>query len=195
MHTKLAMLLSPLNPLQGGNPGRGRLALVLIDLHEKDRGAFTYEHGTLDEGIARTARVVSAAREMRLPLVFVSGSGGILPDVMEAAGGEALFVRKTRLSAFSSADFETILSAHDAETLIVGGWIRHICVRATIADALQRGFRVATSDEILFGNREMQNQHARRACLAYFSERCLLYETSDDLVEKLRLHPDPPLPL
>ncbi len=170
--------------MQGGLEGRKkRVALMLIDFQQRHRGSFTYEHGPLSEGIARAASVISSAQSSGIPVILVSGKvhRDIFPEISEAAGADAIRLYKKTLDAFKEPDLETILGAYDIDTIVVGGWIRHICVMATTAEALKRGFSVMTSDEILFGNREMANLAARRMCLEYYRKNCRLFETVGEL--------------
>lgn len=172
----------------GAAKGMKRTGLLLIDFQQGHRGSFTYEHGPLSEGIAKTASVISRARESGIPVILVSGKvyRDVFPEVSEAAGSGALRIYKKTLDAFKEPDLETILGAYDVDTLIIGGWIRHICVMATAAEALKRGFSVMTSDEILFGNRETANLAARRMCLEYYRKNCTLFDSSADLIEGMR---------
>ncbi|MEW6722230.1 MAG: isochorismatase family protein [Candidatus Micrarchaeota archaeon] len=181
--------MQKLHALPGSAPQavRMRPALVLVDLLQPDRRFFSYEHGTVAEGISRVVGLIRTARSINAPILLVSGvrNREILPEIIDAAGDKAYFAHKSKLSAFSAPDFETILNAHDIDALIIGGWIRHICVRTTVADALSRGFGVMTSDEILFGNREKLNLQARRTCLDYLREHCSLHETADSLAASI----------
>ncbi len=162
------------------------MGLLLIDFQQGHRGSFTYEHGPLSEGIAKTASVIS--RASGIPVILVSGKvyREIFPEISEAAGTDAIRLYKKTLDAFKEPDLETILGAYDIDAIAIGGWIRHICVMATAAEALKRGFSVMTSDEILFGNRETANLAARRMCLEYYRKNCTLFDTSSDLADAMR---------
>ncbi len=160
-----------------------RPALVLVDMLEKDRGMFTYEHGPLSEGIRRTTDVIASFRSARMPLILVTGtrSREVFREIALASGPDALTVGKPKMSAFSAPDFQTILNAYDIDTIVLGGWIRHLCVMATASEAVSLGYRIRTSDQILFGNRELLNLQARRMCLEWFRRECSLLETSEEL--------------
>jgi nicotinamidase-related amidase len=162
-----------------------RVALMLIDFQQRHRGSFTYEHGPLGEGIAKTASVISSARSTGIPIILVSGKvcRDVFPEISEAAGNAAIRIFKKTMDAFKEPDLETILGAYDVDTIAIGGWIRHICVMATASEALKRGYSVMTSDEILFGNREMANLAARRMCLEYYRKNCRLFESANDLIQ------------
>ncbi len=175
------MLANPESPPSQRKP---RTALVIVDMLEKDLGAFTYEHGPVAEGIRRTADVIASSRSLGLPLILITGtrSRGLVREIAQAAGTEALVVGKPKMSAFSAPDMQTILNAYDIDTIVLGGWIRHLCVMATASEAVSLGYRIRTSDQILFGNREMLNLQARRMCLEWFRRECELCETSGELL-------------
>ncbi len=171
-----------------GDGSKRRYALVLVDMLEKDRSGFSYEHGPVAEGIRRTADLASASRAAGVPIILITGtrSREVLREVAQAAGPDALVVGKPKMSAFSEPDFLTILNAYDIDTIALGGWIRHLCVMATASEAVSLGFRVQTSDEVLFGNRELLNLQARRMCLEWFRRECSLLETSGELATAIR---------
>jgi nicotinamidase-related amidase len=177
--------MTPDAPVQGGLEGqKKRVALMLIDFQQRHRGSFTYEHGPLCEGISRASSVISSARSSGIPVILVSGkvTRDVFPEISEAAGTDAIRIYKKTMDAFKEPDLETILGAYDVDTIAMGGWIRHLCVMATTAEALKRGFSVMTSDEILFGNRETANLAARRMCLEYYRKNCSLFDSSADLI-------------
>jgi len=165
-----------------------KLALLLIDFQQKDRGYFTYEHGLLPEGIAKTVSVIASAKASGIPTIMVSGrlSKELFPEIASAAGENALRLHKRGIDAFKEPDLETYLNANDVDTLIIGGWVRHICVMATAREAINRGFSVMTSDEMLFGDRGMANLVARRTCLDFFRKNCILLDTSSELVSQIQ---------
>lgn len=161
-----------------------KTALLLVDYLQRDRGRFTYEHGPLSEGISKTVSVIEAAHSLGFPIILIAGriTRELFPEIEEAAGPRALRIYKRKMDAFTEPDLETFLNAMDVNAVAIGGWIRHLCVTATANSALGRGFPVLTSDEILFGNREIANLGARRISLDYFKRECELYETSSDLI-------------
>lgn len=167
----------------GQTPER-KTALLLVDYLQRDRGRFTYEHGTLSEGIAKTVSVIEAAHSLGLPVILIAGriTRELFPEIENAAGPRALRIFKSKMDAFTEPDLETFLNALDINAVAIGGWTRHLCVTATANSALGRGFPVLTSDEILFGNREIANLGARRISLDFFKRECELYGTSSDLV-------------
>jgi nicotinamidase-related amidase len=122
----------------------------------------------LDGPVAQTARLLEAARERDLPILFTSiayddadladaGVWGIkvpasgtlrtgTPEVeldprLERRSSEGL-VWKKYASGFFGTDLATRLTAAGVDTLLLAGCTTSGCVRATAVDGLQHGFRV-----------------------------------------------------
>lgn len=120
----------------------------------------------LDKPVAETVRILEAARAKRVPVIFTVVEYG--PDLKEAghflakvpslkylvAGSrwveldprlgrrpEEPILKKHFASAFFGTDLAARLRALAADTLIVTGYSTSGCVRATVVDALQNGFR------------------------------------------------------
>jgi nicotinamidase-related amidase len=55
---------------------------------------------------------------------------------------------KNRFSVFSNKDFDNFLKKNKIEELIVGGLITNCCVRATIIDAYNLGYKTTIVKEI-----------------------------------------------
>lgn len=122
----------------------------------------------LDGPVAQTARLLEAARECGLPIIFTStayddadfADAGVwrikvpasetlrtgTPEVeldprLERRSGEGL-VWKKYASAFFGTDLATRLTTAGADTVLLAGCTTSGCVRATAVDGLQHGFRV-----------------------------------------------------
>ncbi len=164
-----------------------RTAILLVDFQQRSRHQFTYEHGPLDDGIARTVSVVRCARAQDAPIVILTAHQDpfVFPEINSAAGPGSSRIGKRSMSAFEGTFLETMLNAMDVGNVVVGGWVRHQCVIATIRDSLAAGFSVMTSDEILFGNREMMNSSSRTAVLAEIGRSCQLYDTAEELLRAI----------
>jgi len=169
--------------MQAPEGRRIRAALLLIDFQQAHRRSFSYEHGTLEEGIFRTASLITEAKSSGCPIIIVSGkvTREVFPEIAEAAGPGAIKIHKRSMSAFSEPGLIGILKAHGADTVVLCGWIRHLCVMASAAEALESGFSIRTSDEVLFGNRELGNPQARKMALGYFARMGRLFETAEEL--------------
>jgi nicotinamidase-related amidase len=158
----------------GGRSGAGaRPALVVVDL----LNGFTDPESPLwcdaDVAVAATARLLAAARAAGAPVAFttvqydeagarvaraflekvpalrVLTPGTHWPAVDERIApraGEAV-LPKLFASAFFGTPLQAMLAAAGADTVVVTGASTSGCVRATVVDALQHGYRVVVPRE------------------------------------------------
>jgi maleamate amidohydrolase len=154
------------------HPG-SRPALVVVDLVN----GFTDRESPLwcdaDEAVAATARLLDAARAAGAPVAFTTvqydeagarvaraflakipalrtlAAGTRWPAVDERIAprdGEPVLL-KLFASAFFGTPLAAMLAAHGADTVVVTGASTSGCVRATVVDALQHGYRVVVPRE------------------------------------------------
>ncbi|PRC48228.1 cysteine hydrolase, partial [Mycobacterium sp. ITM-2017-0098] len=152
----------PKQPLIVGNP-----VLVVVDIQEG--GGMSADDAGIPvmpghaERVARAERLVAAAREARVPVVFfqelhrpsgidfgreLDGTEGV--HCVEGGPGTDLeptlrpnldgpnhefHIVKRRYSGFIGTDFEIVLSGLKASTLILIGGLTDVCVHYTFADA------------------------------------------------------------
>jgi nicotinamidase-related amidase len=162
------------------------MAVVLIDLQAAHRHEFSYGHGTVEEGLRRTVAVIAEARSLSMPVFLVTGERHpeIIPEILEAAGKGRRIFEKKMLSAFSSLDLLYFLN--EVDTLVVGGWARHLCVRETVLDALGEGYSIMTSDQLVFGKHPSDEPMLGETYLRGFGDQLYLYRTSEDLTLAMR---------
>ena len=147
-----------------------RPALLLVDLQNDFLSAAGLEPPAAAV-VAGARRLLAGAREAAIPVVHVVTTvdaaaddrmphwrtlgrwrcvrgtpGHAAPAVLSPAAGEAT-VSKRFFSAFSSPDLERVLGAAGADTLVVAGVHLHGCVRGTVLDAYERGFRVWVAED------------------------------------------------
>ncbi|SOD74236.1 nicotinamidase-related amidase [Jatrophihabitans sp. GAS493] len=128
------------------------------------------------ERIARAERILQAAREAHIPVVFfqeVHRPSGIdfgreldgaesvhcvdgdpsteLIDSLRPIEGEFHIVKR-RYSGFIGTEFEIVLRALKASTLILVGGLTDVCVHYTFADAHQRDFYVRVVGDCVGGS-------------------------------------------
>lgn len=151
----------------GGSIGFGeRPALVVIDLinaftdPESDLGA------DVSDVLKQTGRLLSVFREHDLPRYFTTvafedsygdagqfiekvpalrelqlGTDRVGVDDRIAPVGDERIILKKYASAFFGTDLETELTTHRVDTLVITGVTTSGCVRATVVDSLQHGYR------------------------------------------------------
>ncbi len=167
----------------------GRTALLLIDLQSAHRHHFSYDHGTVEDGVRRTISVIEAVRSLGLPILLVTGESApeIIPEIRSAAGRAARVFQKTLNSAFTCLDLLHYLNeCARIDALIVGGWARHLCVRETVLDALGESFLILTSDQLVFGKGSSEAPMLDETNLRGFAEQLFIFQSAEDLVACLR---------
>jgi maleamate amidohydrolase len=147
-----------------------RAAIIVVDLQ---RGFFTTEYAdqsraaqVRDSLVVNSNRLLRAAREQRLPVIFIvtsyrpDRSNWTLlmkdhdrPICIEGTDGEKpvpgleivpqdRVVKKTRYSGFYDTDLESVLHSLAVESLVICGINTHACVRTTVIDAFMRDYRI-----------------------------------------------------
>jgi maleamate amidohydrolase len=151
-----------------------RPALLIVDMqHDSiDEDAPTTCAPMAQERLPTVVRLLEAAREARIPVIFTQGVvAADLSDVglwkgphgrgevqIEGTPGveivselqprpEEPIVRKRRPSAFFGTGLEDLLGELDVDTLIVAGSSMSGCVRATVVDAFSRDLRTIVVDD------------------------------------------------
>src|SRR5579884_3069360 len=158
----------------GGRQGAGtRPALVVVDLNRGFTDPASPLHCDTDAAVEATARLLEAARENRCPVVFTTlcydeagqkvakafidkvpslltlAPGTPWPEIDERiapAPGEPV-LQKLFASAFFGTPLVALLSAAHCDTVIVTGASTSGCVRATVVDGMQYGYRVVVPRE------------------------------------------------
>jgi maleamate amidohydrolase len=145
-----------------------RPAVLVVDFMSAFTDPASPFASELDAPVAETNRLLEAARDCELPILFTStsyddgdladaGVWGIkvpasatlrtgTPEVeldprLERRSGEGLVLKKYA-SAFFGTDLATRLTTSGVDTILLAGCTTSGCVRATAVDGLQHGFRV-----------------------------------------------------
>lgn len=177
----------PKQPLIVGNP-----VLVVVDMQEAG-GMPAEEVGIehmpgYDDRVARAQRMIDAAREAGIPIVFfqevhrpsgidfgreldgvegehcVEGRPGtpLHPALLPEFNGlnHEFHIVKRRYSGFIGTEFEIVLSGLKADTLILIGGLTDVCVHYTFADAHQRDFYVRVVTDCVGGSTQYRHDAA-----------------------------------
>lgn len=141
-------------------------AVVVVDLMRAFTDSRSPLGADLDAEIAATVELLAAAREARVPIVFVtteyradledagvfvdkvpslrelrSGSSAVgLDPRLGRREGEPILVKKFA-SAFFGTDLAERLRGNEIDTALIVGCTTSGCIRATVVDAMQHGFR------------------------------------------------------
>jgi maleamate amidohydrolase len=185
----------------------GRIGLLIIDFVNGFADPAVFGGGNIPEAMERSVPLLQAAREMKWPIahsrivyadddsdanVFslkVPGmlslkehtpASAIVPQLMPEAG--ELVVRKNVPSAFFGTSLAAWLTMRGVNTLVVAGCVTSGCVRASVVDAMQFGFRpVVLSDCV--GDRAIAPHEAN---LFDMAQKYAAVMTSDELMAQVR---------
>ncbi|MDR5741067.1 MULTISPECIES: N-carbamoylsarcosine amidohydrolase [unclassified Caballeronia] len=186
---------------------KGPVGLLVIDFVNGFADPAVFGGGNIAEAIANTVPLLAAAREMKWPVahsrivyadddsdtnVFslkVPGmltlkedtpASAIVPQLAPVHG--ELVVRKNVPSAFFGTSLAAWLSMRGVSTLVVAGCVTSGCVRASVVDAMQYGFRpVVLSDCV--GDRALEPHEAN---LFDMRQKYAAVMTSAELMAHLR---------
>jgi acyl-CoA reductase-like NAD-dependent aldehyde dehydrogenase len=179
--------------------------LLLVDLQNDFLSAPGLEPPA-GELVDRAAELLRGCRAMSVPVVHVwttidrqadnrmphwrragrwdcvaGTEGHAPPPALSAAAGEPV-VDKTSFSAFSNPHLAELLERLGAEDLVVCGVHLHGCVRGTVLDAYQRGYRVWVPDDAVGSYDGLHAAVTRR----YLDGRAARFATVEVLLDRLR---------
>lgn len=173
-------------------------ALVIIDAQNE------YLDGKLALPGIRTAldalvRLLAKAREAGAPIIHVahsgrpgglfdrSGHGGAIIEAVSPKAGERV-VEKTLPNAFAQTSLDADLKAIGRTSLILAGFMTHMCVSSTARAALDLGYRVTVAGDAAatrdlpdpFGG-VISAEALHRAALAELADRFAVVATVDQI--------------
>jgi len=170
----------------GGTSGVGhRPCVIVVDFINGFTDPSTELYTDMHDEIAYTARLLEIARDQSIPIVFTTvvyephyldgahfiekvpalkillrGTNWIdVDDRLARRPEREPLVEKKFASAFFGTSLQSMLVAFGIDTVIVTGCTTSGCVRATVVDALQHGYRVLVSREVL-GDRSASSHQA-----------------------------------
>ncbi|QBL92480.1 Maleamate amidohydrolase [Komagataeibacter saccharivorans] len=144
----------------------GRIGLLIIDFVNGFADPEAFGGGNIPQAIDRTRILLAHARRLgwkvahtrivfaddgsdanifslkvptMLGLTETSPASAIVPELAPVQG--EYVVRKTSPSAFAGTPLAAWLVSHGIQTLVVAGCVTSGCVRASVLDAMQNGFR------------------------------------------------------
>ena len=128
--------------------------LLIIDVQERFTAAIPSIAAEAPTG-QRLRQLMDGCNLFQLPMLvtqqYPKGLGQSLNYVVEAhnAASTAVSGDKTHFSVIDDAELRLKLADQNRDTVIVAGIEAHVCVLATVADLLQRGYNViAAADAI-----------------------------------------------
>ncbi|TLS36250.1 isochorismatase family protein [Pseudalkalibacillus caeni] len=165
-------------------PGE-RPAVVVVDFIKGFTDPQCKLGSNLDEEVNNTKKLLDAARSKKLPIIFTTVvyephflDGGYfiekvpalknltaesewikVDERLERRDDSEPLITKKYASSFFGTSLSSILAYHRVDTLIVTGCTTSGCVRATVVDALQYGFKPIVPEECV-GDRSEQAHRA-----------------------------------
>jgi nicotinamidase-related amidase len=158
----------------GGRQGLGRRpALLVIDMTVGFTSRESPLHCELEDAVAAIEQLLDAARAKELPVVYTTVSYGEgekavakafiekVPALLALTEGSGFteidpriaplphepVLNKLFASAFFGTSLQSLLAAHDCDSVLVTGASTSGCVRATAVDVLQNGYRLVIPRE------------------------------------------------
>ena len=171
----------------GQRQGAGtRPALLVIDMSLGFTSPGSPLHCELEDVVAAIARLLEAARAVGAPVVFTTVSYGEGEQAVAKAFIEKVpallalaadgpytaidpriaplphepLLNKLFASAFFGTSLQSLLAAHDCDSVIVTGASTSGCVRATAVDVLQNGYRLLVPREAVGDRNQAAHEQA-----------------------------------
>lgn len=130
-------------------------AVLIVDMEEIMVNGHGYiappDSVEMEREIGYQVDIIAECKEQGIPIYQVQreGFGPVHPRLLKAMGrGEREPMIKYHLSGFDETSLHEELSDLGIENLIVMGLFAGACVKSTVSDAVQLGYRVITSPEI-----------------------------------------------
>ena len=184
----------------------GKIGLIIVDFVNGFADPNAFGGGNIPPAIERTKPLLAEARKrswkvahtrivfaddgadanifsLKVPsllkLTESNPQSHIVPELAPAPG--EYVVRKTVPSAFAGTALASWLSSHGVQSLVVAGCVTSGCVRASVLDAMQLGFRPFIVSDCV-GDRAI-NPH--EANLFDMAQKCGEVLSLDDLLARL----------
>ena len=169
------------------------LALLLIDLIPLKPGYPHYEFGAAEkEGKSAMIRVLGQAKASHIPIYALRYS----PPMIERGCGPMMLdplvygyvpphevITKHHDDAFKTPGFSSQLCQRGLTELLLTGFNRDICVKASAKGAVDHGFSVVTSEHLMFSDRSFRPY--RYKSLAFFQKHTTFLASVEDVMAYL----------
>ena len=188
----------------GERQGFGRRpALLVIDMSVGFTSPESPLHCELEDAVAAIGQLLEAARASRLPVVYTTVSYGEgekavakafidkVPALLALAEGTPFteidpriaplphepVLNKLFASAFFGTSLQSLLAAHDCDSVLLTGTSTSGCVRATAVDVLQNGYRLTIPREAVGDRNRAAHEQALYDVDAKYGDVVSLEET------------------
>ena len=161
-----------------------RPAIIVVDFINGFTDTNCQLASNYDDEIAHTSALLKAARKQNIPIIFTTveyenafeeakyfvqkipalqvlteNSHWVQVDKRLLRQQQEVVIRKKFASAFFGTNLHSILTSKKVDTLIIVGCTTSGCIRATVVDALQYGYRVIVPEQCV-GDRSSDQHNA-----------------------------------
>jgi len=150
-YPEVGAVVEPLHRLLDAARGSDSLVIHVADRHRP--GVYDAEFDHIPEHLGRGGRDAE----------YFSG-------FEPKPGPKEVEVEKRRYSAFFATDLALILHEHRIETVVVAGVKTNVCIRATVADGFQYGYRMVVPREATNSNRKHLEEASIEDMSRYMAE-------------------------
>lgn len=161
---------------------RGKLAVVLIDMQ-------TYFVKKLREGdaeriISNQIKILKHCCQFDIPVIAFElepkRHGNMISEIAEIVNGNSNYelMVKRRYSAFWETNLDKRLKKLKIKKLFIMGINACYCVRETAEDAIERGYEIVTSNEVISG----QTGHPKDNDIPWFSNNGSCIDSIGELI-------------
>ena len=169
-------------------------ALVVVHIQDSaHRYWLAYRHGEVSDGIQRLKFAINAAAGHGIPTIFLGLGEGSYRNFPTDLAEDLLsydFLESANDGFINNPDrpetLKGILDGYCATDLVLAGAHRGACVLLTARSAVKNGFKIHTSDQLLFGyTGDFDPERKAQKVLEEYRTLGTVYESVEDIVEKL----------
>ena len=137
----------------GQKPARlSESALIMIDLQNTYRSGVMQLSGA-EEAVLEAKKLLAIARELKIPIFHIQhdagpgspydtqGESGAISDEVAAIEGESVIV-KNYPNSFFNTDLDQQLKAANIKSIVLAGFMTHMCVNSTAHGGFNLGYAV-----------------------------------------------------
>jgi nicotinamidase-related amidase len=137
----------------GQKPARlSESALIMIDLQNTYRSGVMQLSG-VEEAVLEAKKLLAIARELKIPIFHIQhdagpgspydtqGESGAISHEVAAIDGEAIIV-KNYPNSFFNTDLDQQLKAANVKSIVLAGFMTHMCINSTAHGAFNLGYGV-----------------------------------------------------
>ncbi|MCE5339801.1 MAG: cysteine hydrolase [Planctomycetaceae bacterium] len=181
-----------------------KTALLLIDIQNDYFPGGALELENTVEAANNTAKLLAAARKVKLPVIhiqhinkrpgatfFVAGTKGVeIHNSVAPIAGEKIIV-KHYPNSFRDTELNKFLQEHNIHDLIICGMMSHMCVHATARAACDFGYECFVAHDacatkaVMFNNHKVSATDVHDAFMAALNGLYAQMKTTDEIASAI----------